>query len=115
VPLSTFYGATIDRSVPGQITLALDGVVVTMPWDGGKPSKADVKAAFFFLNQYLAQFEFASGSVWDDRCQYARFAWKALEYADIAASLPGNQRKPWTDKAARMATFRDQFRALAGE
>jgi hypothetical protein len=115
VPLSTFWGATIDRTVPGQVTLTLDGVVVTVPWDSTKASKSDILAAFMLLNEYLPIKEILTGDLWDYRCQYARFAWKVLSYNDLAATLPGNQRKPYTDKATRLAIERDRFKALAGE
>jgi len=115
MPLNTFWGATIDRTVPGQVTLSLEGVVVTVPWDSGKASKSDILAAFLLLNEYLPLKEVLTGDLWDYRCQYARFAWKVLAYNDLAATLPGNQRKPYTDKAARLALLRDQFKQLAGE
>jgi hypothetical protein len=115
MPLNTFWGATIDRSEPGFVTLTLDGVVVRTAWDSTKASKSDILAAFLLLNEYVPLKEVLSGDLWDYRCQYARFAWKVLAYGDIAASLPGNQRAPWTAKQNRCATFRDQYKALAGE
>jgi hypothetical protein len=115
MPLSTFWGATVDRTVANQVTMTLDGVRVTVPWDSTKASKSDILAAFLLLNEYLPFKAILTGNLWDYRCQYARFAWKVLAYNDLAAALPANQRKPYTDKAARMATERDRFKLLAGE
>lgn len=54
MPVSDVWGATIDRTVSGKITLTLvDGsrpdrlpVTVTVPWDGTKATKSDLRAAF---------------------------------------------------------------------
>ena len=115
MPLSTFWGATVDRSVQGQLTLTLEGVSVTVPWDATKATKSDLYALFMLLNDYGPIKEVMSGDLWDYRCQYVRFAWKVNALNDYAGTLPGNQRKPYTDKAARLAIERDKFKALAGE
>lgn len=115
MPMSTFWGATVDRSVSGFITLTLEGVSVTAPVEAGKISKSEAIALFLLMNEYVAIKEVMSGDLWDYRCQYARFAAKVLDYGEKAAALPGNQRAPWTAKQNRMIIERDKFRALAGE
>ena len=123
MPASNFWGATINRSVPGQITLTLSDslrpelplVSITVPWDGGKATKSDLRAAWHLIEAAIGPWEIANESLWHWRCQYARMAFKAMDYADVIAALPANQRAPWTAKRNRIITFRDQYRALAGE
>jgi hypothetical protein len=130
MPLADVYGATIDKTVPGQITLTLDEVSLTLPWDGGKPTLADATAVFEFINHYCATTEQPNGSLWAHRHQYARMVYKILAYQDkwdtldaIRLSLPGNQRNaykaanmdPLLPKMGRFPVLRDQFKALAGE
>jgi hypothetical protein len=130
MPLSDVYGATIDKTVPGQITLTLDEVSLTLPWDGGKPTLADATAVFLFINHYVSVNEIPNGDIWYHRNQYAKAVYKILAYQDlwdtldaIRASLPGNQRNaykaaqmdPLTPKMNRFPTLRDQAKALAGE
>jgi hypothetical protein len=123
MPVSDFWGATINRSVPGQITLTItdasrperEPVSITQPWDGTKATKSDLRAAWFLIEEALGKWNIPSGDIWDYRCQYARMTFKAMDYADVIAGLPGNQRAPWTAKRNRIITFRDEYRALAGE
>jgi hypothetical protein len=130
MPLADVYGATIDKTVPGQITLTLDEVSLTLPWDGGKPTLSDATAVFEFINHYCGTTEQPNGTLWAHRNQYARMAYKILAYQDLwdtldaeRLRLPGNQRAafkvarmdPLTPKMNRFPTLRDQFRALAGE
>lgn len=115
MPLSDFWGGVVDRSVPGQITITINGVSTTVPWDSTKASKSDICAAFQSLNNANAFNEVASETLWDYRAKYARFACKVMDLNDFAATLPGNQRKPYTDKAARLMIERDKYKALAGE
>jgi hypothetical protein len=130
MPLADVYGAVIDRTVPGQITLTLDEVSLTLPWDGGKPTLSDATAVFEFINQYIGITEQPNGSLWAHRHQYARMAYKILAYQDLwdtldaeRLALPGPQRAefkrtrmdPLLPKMGRFPTLRDQYKALAGE
>jgi len=115
MPLSDFWGIKIDRSVSGQVTLTLDDLVRTIPWDGGKATSGDLNALFTFLNEYVALKEIPSETIWDYRTQYARFARDVLAMQELIATLPGNQRKPWQDKLALITAQRDKYRALSGE
>jgi hypothetical protein len=130
MPLADVYGATIDKSVPGQIAIRLDEVEIVLPWDGGKPTLADATAVFAFINLYCAMNEIPNDSLWAHRQQYAWSVYKILAYQDkwdtldaIRLSLPGNQRNaykvanmdPLLPKMNRFPGLRDQYKALAGE
>jgi hypothetical protein len=130
MPLADVYGATIDRTVPGQITIRLDEVEIVLPWDGGKPTLADATAALLFIDHYCGINEVGNGSLWAHRQQYAWAAYKILAYQDkwdtldaIRLSLPGNQRNaykvanmdPLLPKMNRFPTLRDAAKLAAGE
>ena len=115
MPLSNFWGATLDRSVTGQITVTLEGVTVTVPWVSTKASKSDILAAAVFTTKYVIDKGVSNQTLWDYRHLYAYYTWKALDYADKIATLPQNQRAPWTAKQNRCITERDRYKALAGE
>jgi hypothetical protein len=130
MPLADVYGATIDKTVPGQITIRLDEVEITLPWDGGKPTLADATAVFEFINHYVNTTDQPNDSLWAHRNQYARMVYKILAYQDLwdtldaeRLRLPGNQRAafktahmdPLLPKMNRFPTLRDQYKALAGE
>lgn len=130
MPLADVYGATIDKTVPGQITLRLDDVSLTLPWDGGKPTLADAKAVFEFINHYCAVNEVPNDSLWAHRHQYARCVYKILAYQDLwdtldaeRLRLPGNQRAafkvarmdPLLPKMNRFPTLHDAAKLAAGE
>lgn len=123
MPVSNFWGATINRSVPGQITLTLSDparpelppVSITQPWDGGKATKSDLRAAWSLIEEAIGPWEIANESLWHWRCQYARMAFKAMDYADAAAAASGQARTRLNEKRTRIIALRDQYRALAGE
>jgi len=115
MPLSNFWGINVDRSVPGQATLALNDFTKTVPWDGHKPTKSDLYVLFQFLNDYVAEKEIPSGDIWDIRTQYARHALGVMDYDEAVNALPPKDRKAMSDKRDAMVAERDRYKLLAGD
>lgn len=139
MPLANFWGATVNRSVPGLITLALTAPVRPQPnpEDPLPPfpdailtidrvpntpaiplneTEADCYAAYFWINDtILGPWEIPSNNIWDYRCQYARNAWRVLQYDRLIKESPGTRGQQWRTKRQTYIAERDRYKALCGE
>jgi hypothetical protein len=136
MPLADAWGATIDRSVTGSITLTIQvmlptdsfddtliqkTVVVTESFDETKPVTAGAYARYRLAHTIIAQLNRRHTvlfQLWNARCQHARFVWKLLSYQDrideriaFRATLPANQRAPVTAEINALNVKRDRFPA----
>lgn len=110
------FGATIDRSTAGEITLSLDGVSVTHPVREGKMGQADEALALWLLvGEVMATRTRALTEEWMPLSQRARAEHKAASYEEAVKADPTNaaliaKRDVWVQRLTQLRDEQDNTR-----
>lgn len=104
-PYEDRYGADVDTSRAGQVTVTVDDVTVTEPRRAGWESSDEQRALFIALEQA----RLADGSrITEAECDRSRAEWKAAAYQKHAADEPKNAI--YAQKLAYWQAERDRLR-----
>lgn len=101
------YGAALDTSRAGQVTVTVDSVTVTEPRRAGWEASDDQRALFIAL-ETARNIEDRVSRVTDTECERARAEWKAAAYEKHVSE---DRRNPELDrKLAYWTAERDRLR-----
>ena len=107
MPLADFWGASVDRSVAGRVTVSLIGVSAS--------GTTDLEAAKNLVTGLQSVAETSDDPLWQKRCAYAIAAWKVAEYTKLRNASSGATRTKYTTKLNTWQAILPVARTEAGE
>ena len=108
-PYADKYGAVVDATRAGQVTVTVDAVTVTEPRRAGWEASDEQRALFIALETARQK---PGARITDIECARARAEWKAAAYQKHAEQSGKDQRI--ADKLAYWTAERDRLRARDG-
>lgn len=108
------YGAVVDRSKQGEVTLSLDGVTIAVPYDATKPVISDARAVLELTNATIAvgtDDQTKEGGAFALRLKRAMAEWKVPAYADYLVGVPKKQQAAVQAKMDYWAVTLEKLRA----
>lgn len=110
-PYADKYGAVVDATRAGQVTVTVDAVTVTEPRRAGWEASDDQRALFIALETARTTEDRAS-RITEAECERARAEWKVAAYTKHATETPKDERI--AEKLAYWTAERDRLRARDG-